>query len=127
MNRETFKKKLPTVAAYLEKRRERARNRLPRHLRPLSRGPVYFQMVLNAAIFITLSWLMINRDDFLTEAAPALGLVVCLLLLIYTLIKALQLKQQFQKAPGQRLTAINFWMMVAAGLLFPASVAYFLP
>ena len=127
IKKEAIKKSLPTFNAYLERRREKKRNQLPKHLRPISRGPVFFQIALNIGVFITLSWLMLNRDDFVTEAAPAMGLVICLLLLIYTLISALQLKHQFQNAPGRRWTVINFWLMVVTGLMFPATVSFFLP
>ena len=54
-------------------------------------------------------------------------MVVCLLLLIYTLITALQLRHRYQKTPHQRLTRLNLWMMGIAALMFPMSVAYFLP
>src|SRR5262245_48578156 len=124
MKTEKLKKALPTVAAYLERRREHARNQLPKHLRPLPYWPIYLQMVLNIAITSTLIWLMLSRDEFMTEAAPALGLVICLLLLIYTLISALQLKQQYDKAPGYRWTKINMGLMVIAFLTFAGSVAY---
>jgi hypothetical protein len=127
MKSEKLKKAVPTLVNYLEKRQAAARNQLPKHLRPLPRWPVLLQMALNAGLFITLCWLMLERDDFMSEAAPAMGLVICLLLLIYSLITALQLSHQYEKAPGHRLTKINFWMMVAAGLMFPAAVAYFLP
>jgi hypothetical protein len=124
---EKLKKALPTVMGYLDKRKKAKQNQLPRHLRPLPLWPIYFQMLLNAGIFFTLSWLMWNRDEFVTEAAPAIGLVVCLLLLIYTLITALQLKQRYEKLPGHRWAKINVWLMIAAGLMYPASVAFFLP
>ena len=127
MDRLTFKQVLPTLAGYLEKRRAAARNRLPKHLRPLPRWPILLQMALNLGLIVTLSTLMINRDDYLTEAGPAAGLVVCLLLLIYTLISALQLRHQYQKAPGYRLTVVNLWLMILAAILFPIGVASFLP
>ena len=63
----------------------------------------------------------------LIEAVPAIGLVVCLLTLIYTLISALQLKNRYHKAPGYRWAVANLWIMGVAALLFPASVAFFLP
>jgi hypothetical protein len=127
MNKEKLKKHLPTLMNHLERRRRAATNRLPKHLRPLPLWPIVLQMVLNLSIVITLATLMIERDDFVTEAAPAVGLVGCLLLLIYTLISALQLKQRYQKIPGHRLAVINLWMMGLAALMFPMSVAYFLP
>jgi hypothetical protein len=126
MKKETLNKHLPTVMTYLEKRRAAKRNQLPKHLRPLSKKPIVFQIVLNLGIVFTLSWLMFNRDEFMTEAAPALGMVICLLLLIYSLINALQLRQRYQKIPGQRLAKLNVWLMGCAALLFPMSVAFFL-
>lgn len=125
--KEKLKKSLPTLMGWVERRQEKARNQLPKHLRPLPMWPIFLQIVLNFSIIFTLSWLMISRDDFMTEAAPAVGLVICLLLLIYTLISAVQLKQRYQKTHGQRWSVINFWLMCAAALLYPASVAYFLP
>ena len=127
INKDALTKHLPTVMTHLERRRKKAENQLPKHLRPLPRWPIVLQMVLNVAIAFTLAWLMINRDDFMTEAVPALGLVVCLLLLIYTLISALQLKLRYHKLPGHRLAAINVWLMWTAALMFPLSVAFFLP
>lgn len=122
-----LKKALPTVMGYLEKRKKAKQNQLPRHLRPLGKGPIWFQMGLNAGLFFTLCWLMWNRDEFVTEAAPAIGLVVCLLLLIYTLITALQLRARYDKLPGHRWASLNVWLMGAAALMFPLAVAFFLP
>ena len=127
MKKETLKKALPTLTSYLERREKAAKNRLPKHLRPLPRWPIGLQMILNTAIIVTLSWLMISRDDFMTEAAPAVGMVVCLLLLIYSLITALQMKHRYHNLPGHRLARMNVWLMAIAALLFPASVAFFLP
>ncbi len=127
MKRETLKKSLPTVMNYLEKRQKAKQNQLPKHLRPLPRWPIDVQMVLNAGIFYTLAWLMWNRDEFLSEATPALGMVVCLLLLIYSLIAALQLKEKYKNTTYAKRARINVWLMGAAALMFPASVAFFLP
>lgn len=127
MNRDKLKKNLPTVANYLEKRRKAKENQLPKHLRPLPRWPIDIQLVLNSGIFFTLAWLMWNRDEFLSEATPALGMVVCLLLLIYTLISAIQLREQYRGTPYAKRTLWNLRLMIIAGLMFPASVAFFLP
>ena len=118
---------LPTLHNYLQKRKEATKNQLPKHLRPLPRWPIFVQITLNLAIILTLSSLMMNRDDFVTEAAPAIGLVLCLLFLIYTLISALQLRQRYQKVSGARWVKINLWLMIFAAILFPISVASFLP
>src|SRR4051812_46007271 len=102
MKKEMFKKALPTLTTYLERREKAAKNQLPKHLRPLPRWPIVLQIALNSGIIFTLSWLMMSRDEFMTEAAPAVGMVVCLLLLIYTLITALQMKARYFKLPGYR-------------------------
>jgi hypothetical protein len=127
MKKETLHKHLPTFMSYIERRRAAKRNQLPKHLRPVPRWPIVAQMALNAGIFFILCYLMINRDEFMTEAAPALGLVICLLMLIYSLITALQLKQRYRKIPGERLAKLNVWLMGVAALMFPISVAFFLP
>jgi len=127
VKRETLKKAVPTLMGYVERREKAAQNQLPKHLRPLSAGPVYIQLALNTAIVFTLCWLMMNRDEFMTEAAPALGLVICLLFLIYSLITALKMKHRYRSSPLRRWTVINVWLMWLAALLFPASVAFFLP
>ena len=127
MDKQKIKNALPTVSRYLEKRQAAKKNQLPKHLRPLPRWPIAIQIVLNLAIIVTLSTLMLNRDDYLTEAGPAVGLVLSLLFLIYTLISALQLRQRYQKVPGHRWTQVNFWLMVVAAILFPIGVACFLP
>jgi hypothetical protein len=127
MNKDAIKKALPTVTGYLERRRKKAENQLPRHLRPLPMWPIYFQMALNLGLILTLSWLMSNRDEFMSEATPALGLVICLLTTIYTLISALQLKRRYSKSPGFRWAKWNVWLMGVAALMVPLSVAFFLP
>jgi hypothetical protein len=124
---EKLKHALPTVFGYLEKRRAAARNQLPKHLRPLQRRPILFQIALNAAIGFALCWLMWNRDEFMTEAAPAVGLVISLIFLVYTLITAMQYRSRYAKTPHDRLARINVWVMAVAALLWPASVAFFLP
>jgi hypothetical protein len=71
--------------------------------------------------------LMNTWDDFVTDAAPAMGLVLCLLFLIYSLITALQLRHSYKKVPGSRLAKLNLWLMIIAAILYPMSVASFLP
>jgi hypothetical protein len=127
MKKETLHKHLPTFMSYVERRRLAKANQLPRHLRPVPQWPIVVQMGINGGISFTLGYLMFNRDEFMTEAAPALGMVICLLLIIYTLITALQLKQRYRKIPGQRLASLNVWLMGVAAFLFPVSVAFFLP
>ena len=92
MDKAKIKAHLPTIPQYLEKRRKAKANQLPKHLRPPEIRPLWVQIILNSAIIITLFNLMVDRDDFMSEAGPAIALVVCLLLLIYTLITAMRLR-----------------------------------
>jgi hypothetical protein len=121
-----IKKHLPTIPRYLEKRRKRKQNQLPKHLRPPEVWPIWIQMVLNSALVITLYNLIVDRDDYLTEAGPAIILVVCLLVLIYTLITALRLRQTYQNTRGRRLAKINVWLMIIAFLCWTGSIVVFL-
>ncbi len=127
MDSAKWKHALPTVASFWERRRQTAQNQLPRHLRAPSKWPIRFQLLLNLGILITLITLMLNKDDYVSEAGPAIGLVVCSLLLIYTLIAALQLRQRFDKIDGQKLAKVNVWLMVIAFLSLPLAIATFLP
>jgi hypothetical protein len=127
MNREKIKKALPTVAAYLEKRQKAKQNQLPKHLRPLPTTPIIFHVLLNSAIIATLVYLIANRDEFLTEGGPGLALVVCLLLLIFTLVSAFTLRSRYSKIAGQRLASWNMRLMWIAFVLWAATVAFFLP
>jgi hypothetical protein len=127
MNRDKLKASLPTIMAFWERREQRLRNQLPRHLRPLPSWPIWLQIALNIGIAITLASLMANRDEFFSEAVPAMGMVICLLLCIYTLISAVQLKSRYLKTPLHKLAQINLWLMIIAFLMLPASVSYFLP
>jgi hypothetical protein len=122
----TLKQRLPTFFGYLERRRERKKNQLPKHLRPVSRWPLVFHLALNIGIFLTLLTLVINQDDYVTDAGPAVIMVICLLLLIYALISAFQLRQRFEKLKGHRLAQINLWVMFLALVMFPICVANFL-
>src|SRR5262249_18466677 len=106
--------------------KQAAKNQLPKHLRPISRRPILFQMLLNIAIGIFLCGLMWNRDEFMSEATPAIGLVTCLICLIYTLITALQYRHRYTKAAYQRLTTMNLGLMGFAAFLWGSSVVYFL-
>lgn len=124
---EQLKKALPTFFGYWERRSLAAKNRLPKHLRPLPRWPLLIQLALNTGIIAALAVLMINKDDFVTDAGPAAVLVICLLLIIYTLISGFQLKHRYQNVQGHRLAVLNFWVMLMALLMFPLSVAFFLP
>ncbi len=122
----TLKRTLPTVFQFLERRQKAARNRLPSHLRPPARWPIVVQIILNVAIIGTLIALISNIDDFVTDAVPAVVMIVCLLFLIYTIISGMRLRAKFLKRDGHRLAQVNFWMVIAALVLWPATVAFFL-
>src|SRR5438552_17305126 len=107
MDKAKIKAHLPTIPQYLEKRRKAKANQLPKHLRPPEIRPLWVQIILNSAIIITLFNLMVDRDDFMSEAGPAIALVVCLLLLIYTLITAMRLRHLYDKIRGQKLAKVN--------------------
>lgn len=127
MDSEKLKQHLPTVTGYLERRKKASQNQLPKHLRPKPIWPIFFQMALNAGLLYTLCTVMISHGDYLTEAGPAIAMVVCFLFLIYTMITALQLKKSHAKTRGNRWAKINFWLMAAAFLAWPACVAVYLP
>ncbi len=118
---------LPTVATYFEKRKKAKLNRMPKHLRPLEVWPLWIQLALNSALIIALFNLMVDRDDFLTEAAPAIALVICFLILVYTLITAIRLRRVYAKIRGQKLATINLWLMIVAFLFWSGSIVVFLP
>lgn len=126
MDKAKIKAHLPTIPGYLEKRRKAKANQLPKHLRPPEIYPIWIQIILNIGVMVTLLNLIVDRDDFMSEAGPAVGLVVCLLLLIYTLITALRLRHAYDKTRGQKLAKINFVLMVLAFLLWAASIVVFL-
>lgn len=126
MDEMKLKRNIPTFMAYWERRRKAARNRLPKHLRPLAVWPVWVQLILNIAIMVTLCTLMLNKDDYLTDAGPAITMILCLILLIYTIYEGLHMRDRYKNIKGQKLAAINFWFMVAAFLCWPATVAVFL-
>src|ERR1700752_2937053 len=117
MDKSKIRAHLPTIPSYLERRRKKKANQLPKHLRPLAIFPIWIQIILNSAILITLYNLMVDRDDFMTEAGTAIVLVVCLLFLIYTLITALRLRQTYIKVRGQRLAKLNLALMAFAFIM----------
>ena len=126
MDKAKIKTYLPTVLNYLENRKKAKANQLPKHLRPPEVRPLWIQLILNSAIIVTLCNLMVDRDDFMSEAGPAITLVICLLLLIYTLITALRLRHTYEKTRGQKLAKLNVALMVFAFLLWAASIVVFL-
>jgi hypothetical protein len=126
MDKAKIKMHLPTLSHYLEKRRVAKTNQLPKHLRPPEIRPVWIQIFLNSALIVTLCNLMVDRDDFMSEAGPAITLVICLLLLIYTLITALRMRHTYDKTRGQKLAKLNVGLMILAFLLWAASIVVFL-
>ena len=126
MDKTKIQAHLPTVARYLEKRRKAKANQLPKHLRPPELRPVWIQIVLNTAIIVVLFNLMADRDDFMSEAGPAIALVVCLLFLIYTFITAFRMRHTYMKSRGQKLSKLNVGLMVVAFLLWAAAIVVFL-
>jgi hypothetical protein len=126
MDKIDIKTHLPTLSQFLEKRRKAKANQLPKHLRPPEIRPVWVQLVLNSALIITLCNLMVDRDDFMSEAGPAITLVICLLLLIYTLITAMRMRHTYDKSRGEKLAKLNVGLMMLAFLLWAASIVVFL-
>ncbi len=126
MDKKKLKEHLPTIPNYLEKRRKAKENQLPKHLRPIPVWPIGVQMILNAALILTLYNMMIDREEYLTEAGPAIVLVVALLVLISTFINAFRLKRRYAGIKGSRLTKINFWMMIVAFLFWCGSILVFM-
>src|SRR4051812_32944489 len=104
MNSARIKTHLPTVSAYIEKRRREKQNRLPKHLRPPAIWPIWIQIALNRGLIITLANMMVDRDDYVSEAGPAIALIVCFLLLVYALISAVRMRRFYEKTNGRRLT-----------------------
>ena len=71
--------------------------------------------------------MMDDRDDYVSEAGPAIALVICLLLLIYALISAVRMRRAFEKTRGLRLAKINLVLMIFAFLVLdrPASSSFY--
>jgi hypothetical protein len=119
--------RLPTLTRILENRQKAKRNRLPKHLRPIPLWPIGVQMVLNAGLGITLTNLMLDRDEYLSEFGPAIALVACLLLLIYTLISAVRLRRLHDQTRGQKWAKINLALMALAFFSWALSIVVYLP
>lgn len=126
MDNAKFKQHLPTLSGYIEKRRKAKHNQLPKHLRPVPTWPIGVQLLLNAALIVTLYNMMVDREEYLTEAGPAVLLIVCLLLLIYTFISAFQLKRRFPTGRAKRFTTLNFWLMILAFIFWCGSIMVFI-
>lgn len=124
---ELLKDKVPTFYGYWERRQEAKQNQLPKHLRPLPKGPIRFQIMLNLGILAAILTMMWSRDEYVSEAGPAIGLVVCFLLLIYALISAFQLRARYAKTEFVRSTKINIGLMVTAFLSWTFAIIQFLP
>jgi len=126
MNRDVLKEKIPTFLSWWETRQKARQNQLPRHLRPMPIWPVKVQCVLNLAVFYFLYSLMVDQDDYLTDAGPAMIMAACLILLLFTLPTAIRMKRRYQGLPGQRWTKVNFWLMGLALVMWPLTVAFYL-
>ena len=85
------------------------------------------QIIFNLAIFIALLTLILNKDEYVTDAGPAITMVICLMGLIYTVISGFKMRTRYQNTRGARLAKLNFWLMVIALVSWPISVAVFLP
>ena len=123
----SLREKLPTLFNLINQRREAARNRLPKHLRPPSRGPILVQLALNAGLIVVLCTIMLNKDDYVSEAGPAIALIVCLLFLIGTVATAVHYRKLYRGTPLQRWAKLNFGFMVVALLCWPAAIYVYLP
>ena len=126
MDTAKIKAHLPTVSTYLEKRRKARQNQLPKHLRPPVVWPIWVQIALNSGLIIGVWNLIVSRDDFMTEAAPAIGLVACFMVMIYTLISAVRMRRFYDKGRGRRLARINLGLMIVAFMSWAATIVVFL-
>ncbi len=126
MNKGKLRDYFPTLPKLLEKRRRAKENLLPKHLRPRPVWPIGVQVLLNVGLLVTLYNMMIDRDDYASEAAPAIVLVICLLLLIYTFLSAVRLKHRYAVGRGRRLAKLNVWLMVLSFLTWCGSILVFL-
>jgi hypothetical protein len=127
MNVARIKIFLPTLAAWWEKRRKEKQNRLPKHLRPPEIWPIWIQIALNSGLIVMLCNMMIDRDDYLTEAGPAIGMIAAFLFLIFTVIEAVRYRRHYANTRGSRLAKINFVLMIFAFLSWAGSIVVFLP
>jgi len=127
MDAAQIKNYFPTFAAWRDRRRKQRQNQLPKHLRPPVIWPIWIQIALNTGLIIMLCNLMIDRDDYLTEAGPAIAMIVAFLFLIFTLIEAVRYRRHYEKIRGARLAKINFILMIVAFLSWAGSIVVFLP
>jgi hypothetical protein len=127
MDATQIKNYLPTLADWWEKRRKKKQNQLPKHLRPPEIWPIWIQIALNAGLIVMLCNLMIDRDDYLTEAGPAIAMIVAFLFLIFTMIEAVRYRRHYENTRGTRLAKINFVLMILAFLSWTGSIVVFLP
>jgi hypothetical protein len=122
-----LKKHLPTVTAYLEKRKKAAMNRLPKHLRAPTLWPLAVQVALNLAILITLTTLVLNKDDYLSDAGPAITMIICLLLVIFCIVEGIQFRRRYHQIRGERWARLNFILAILSFLAWAATVAIYIP
>jgi hypothetical protein len=126
MDAMTLKKALPTFSEAIDRWRKKRHNRLPKHLRPPEIWPLWLQIAFNSGLIIALSSMIIDQDDYLSDAGPAIGMVVCFLFLVYTVISSLQMRVRFQGIRGAKLAKVNLWMTGSAFLLWAYTVSIFL-
>ena len=122
-----IRKHLPTVAAWWDRRRKEKENRLPRHLRPPAIWPLWIQVALNIGLIVTLWNLMIGRDDYLTEAGPAITMGICFLVLIFTIIESVRMRRFYDKRRGVKLSKVNMVLTILAFLSWAGCIVVFLP
>jgi hypothetical protein len=127
MDAAKIKTYLPTLVAWWAKRRKEKQNRLPRHLRPPAIWPLWIQIALNTGLIVILCNLMINRDDYLSEAGPAIAMGICFLFLIYTIIEAVRMRRFYDKMRGVKLAKANIALTILAFLSWAGSIVVFLP
>lgn len=126
MDKRWMEARVPTFYGWWSRRKKARANQLPKHLRPPAVWPIWIQVALNLGIAWTLWELLWGRDEFLSDQTPAIGLSVTLVLLLYTVTQGWKLKRRFAGLKGRRLAKVNFWLMWAAFLLWPATVAFYL-
>lgn len=126
MDNAKLKSTLPTLSRLLDKVRAPAAPQLPKHLRPQATWPLAVQLALNAGLIITLYNMMIDREEYLSEAGPAIVLVICLMVLISTFINAFRLRRRYATGKPKRFASLNFGMMILAFIFWCASIIVFM-
>lgn len=100
---------------------------MPDHLLPPPTWPIYVHLALNFGIAYALYSVMVDQDEYLTDYGPAIVMSICIILLLYTGVSAVRFKRRYRGLRGGKLAKINFWVMLMAALLWPATVVFYLP